>query len=153
MSFLILEQTYKKDVDKMATETMIWIRPLNTVEWVAIKQPSSIQYVRETYDSEDSFRAMNNRMVRDVIGTLIKLELEWPYMTLQELNEILQIIEADFFEVKYFDPYENPDDFTSKIMYAGNRTAPFYNVRMVGGKRVYGVESFSVNFIEQGGDE
>ena len=132
------------------TVPVLWLRPLNsTGDWIEIKQPSAIQYVREDYDSDDSYRTMSGDLIRDKIATKIKLECEWPYMTLAEISQILKIIDATFFEVKYYDLYEGK--LTTKVMYAGNKSAPFYNVLKdkKTGKDVIGIESFSVNFIEK----
>lgn len=123
--------------------------PANTPEskWVQVPQPAAMQYVSEDYDSDKAGRTLNLRMIRDRLGTKIKLELEWNYITLAEISTLLQIVDAESFWVRFIDPKTG----TRKVfeMYAGNKTAPYYNVlKNSKGEPVVGFESLSMNFIE-----
>lgn len=133
------------------TYIMLEIRKLGSTletDWKVIKQPSSMRYIREDYDSEDSFRTMDLDLIRDYIGTKIKLECEWSYITIDEAEEILRNTQDEFFEIRFYDPYAG--GLTKKTVYAGGtKDLEFYNVRMENGKPVVGYKSLSINFIEK----
>ena len=133
------------------TVVMIEIRPLGSTkesDWIQIPQPSSMQLIYEDYDSDQSGRTLNLKMVRDYLGTKVKIEMEWSYITLTEVSPMLKIVRAPSFEVRYYDAYEGKD---VKIeMYSGNKTLPYYNtIRDNDGNPVVGFESLSMNFIER----
>ena len=133
------------------TYIMLETRPLGSTketDWKAIKQPSQMRYIREDYDSEDSFRTMDLDLIRDYIGTKIKLECEWSYVTIDEAREILLATRDEFFQIRYYDPYDGRQ--MVKTVYAsGSKDLEYYNIRMKNGKPVVGFKSVSINFIEK----
>ena len=91
------------------TVVMIEVRPLGSKkesDWVKIPQPQTMQLVYEDYDSDQSGRTLNLKMIRDYLGTKMKIEMEWSYITLEEVSPLLKLVKKPSFEVRFYDAYE-----------------------------------------------
>ena len=73
-------------------------------------------------DSEDSNRASDGTMTRDVIATKRKLEMAWGILKWPEISAILQLMKDPTFSVYFPDPMEGT--YLTKYFYVGNRPAP-----------------------------
>ena len=114
-----------------------------TINGTKVTQPAEVTYGRYDLDSEDSFRSLSGEMQRDRIATKVKLECTWNALTASQMSQLLQSMDAVFFDINYFDPYAG--GYTTKTFYVGDRTAPVYSV--ANGKVIF--KSFSANFIEK----
>lgn len=118
----------------------------NKMEWFSITTPSTLTYTRSDYDAEEgSYRDITGTMSRQRITTKVKLELTWKSGALDvgSMSTLLKAVDALFFDVKYFDPYEG--GYTEKTMYVGDRTATMYS--FVNGKPIW--NNVSYNLIEK----
>lgn len=114
-----------------------------TINGTKVTQPAEVVYGRYDLDSEDSFRALDGTMQRDRITTKVKLDCSWNALTASQMSQLLQSMDAVFFDINYFDPFVG--GYTTKTFYVGDRTAPVYSI--ANGKVIF--KSFSANFIEK----
>lgn len=114
-----------------------------TIGGTRVTQPAEVVYGRYDLDSEDSFRALDGTMQRDRITTKVKLDCTWNALTDKQMSQLLKAMDAVFFDIYYFDPFEG--HHITKTFYVGDRTAPVYSI--ANGKIIF--KSFSANFIEK----
>lgn len=115
------------------------------VNGIFIQDPSSLQYSLQDLDSEEgSGRNQLGEMLRDRVAVKRKLTCKFPPMYMDEVSELLQAVQDQFFEIEF------PDMFTGKretmTAYVGDRTAPIYTIREDG--RIL-CEEVAFNFIER----
>lgn len=74
----------------------------------------------------DSGRNANGAVVAQRIGRdLYKIDnLEWPWLTAQQWNRILDLVSSFYFTVTFIDPVTGDDK--SVVMYCGDRSAEPY---------------------------
>ena len=114
-----------------------------TINGTTVTQPAEVTYNRYDLDSEDSFRSLSGEMQRDRIAVKVKLECRWNALNAQQMSQLLRAMDAVFFDINYFDPYQG--GYTTKTFYVGDRSTPVYSI--ANGKIIY--KSFSANFIEK----
>lgn len=113
-----------------------------SVNGVVLKTPKKFIASLEDIDS-DSGRNANGDMIRDVITSKRKLDLEWGPLTDSEISTILKAIKEPFFQATYPDPEEGM--IVTKTFYAGSKSTPTYSWHPTLPKW----EGLSVNFIER----
>lgn len=117
--------------------------PIATVDGAVIPCPSSYKWSLEDISSDDAGRTEDTVMHKERIGQVIKLELAWQNVGIEDAAAILQAFDPEYVTVKYLDAREGK--FLTSVFYRGNQTAPLYNSTL-------GVwESISFNLIEQDG--
>lgn len=90
-----------------------------------IQAPSTLQVDLSTIDGETT-RNAKGEMIRDVICTKRKLNLEWKHVPATELSKILNLIDTPFFNVEYPDPQSG--GLVTRTFYVGDRNLPTYRV-------------------------
>lgn len=93
----------------------------------AIAVPTSCSIDISDIDGESN-RNAKGEMIRDRIAVKRKINLEWKYLSLQELSVILKAVDDEFFSVSYPDPKEGK--VITKRFYVGDRSAACYNYKM-----------------------
>lgn len=88
--------------------------------WVPIPPPSVLTI--GVNDISDAKRTASGNMVIDHINRKQKLELEWKYLSKDNLKTLLTLIDPTAFEVRYTDP--QTDALVEKRFYKGNRKIP-----------------------------
>lgn len=91
-----------------------------------IKCPSTFNYTRQDYDL-DSSRSVTGELVRQRICTKVKLELTWNAgaMDVESMAILLQAVDAEFFEVTYFDIHDGA--MRTAMFYRGDIDAQMYS--------------------------
>ena len=108
--------------------------------------PASCKFEYETFDGENAGRTLDGTMHRDVIATKISIQLEWNSISVREMSNLLNALDAPFFEVTYFNPQQGK--FVSDVFYCGNRSVPIYRFDTKKNTVVYD-SGFSVNLIQR----
>lgn len=99
--------------------------PIQSVNGVAIKCPSSFTYQLQDVSAADSGRTEDGLMHKNRIGQVKGLQLAWQNITTQEVTAILQAFNAEYFNVRYFDPLQG--GYVTENFYCGDRSAPMYS--------------------------
>jgi len=128
----------------------------NPIQWVAwwfvgesiptegteIPCPSKYQWQIQDVSQSDAGRTEDGTMHKLMIGSAIKLILEWQNLPTNKVTTILQAFATEYFAVRYLDPLRG--GYRTSIFYAGDKTSPAYNTQM-------GLWSnISFNLIERG---
>lgn len=82
-----------------------------------------VKWSRNDVDGPNAGRTMSGLMVRDRVGTKIRLDITCRPLKLDELRFILNLILPEFVTVTYDDPLYGS---VSKTMYANNHSAQIY---------------------------
>ena len=115
--------------------------PIQAIGNVSVPSPSKYRVIVSDVSKADSGRTEDGKMWKEKIGQLVKIELEWSYLSSNDVSSILTAIDPEYFEVTYLDP--KTMTFVTSEFYVGDRTAPMYNSRM-------GIwESLALNIIER----
>lgn len=119
------------------------INPIRTVDGVAIpKVPSTYLWKLEDVSAPDAGRTEDALMHKKRIGSLIGLELQWNYVTVEEAAAILAAFQPEYINVCYLDALAG--DYVTAEFYVGNRSTPLYNAKL-------GLwENISFNIIQRG---
>lgn len=115
---------------------------------VSVPTPSSMTIGLMDVDASTTKRTADGTIHRDRIcgaaSAKRKIELEWSYPAPAAAKTILQAFKDEFFNVRYFDPYEAA--MRTATFYAGDRSVPMYSANLRGGVRW---ESVKFNIIEK----
>ena len=108
--------------------------------------PSSLEWGLQDISSSDAGRVQDsgNTMYKMRLSQKRKLNITWTMPNRGQASEILQAFNAEYFYVRYFDPMENA--WNVRQFYAGDRSAPFKWVDIMGGTRL---TTLSFNIIER----
>jgi len=108
--------------------------------------PSSLEWGLQDISSADAGRVQDsgNTMYKMRLSQKRKLNITWTMPTRAQAAEILQAFNSEYFWVRYFDPMENA--WNVRQFYAGDRSAPFKWVDIMGGTRL---TTLSFNIIER----
>ena len=82
-----------------------------------------VSWKRNDVDGPNAGRTMSGLMVRDRVGTKIRLDITCRILTYDELQTLLNLIYPIFVEVSYDDPQFGP---VTKTMYSNNNEAQIY---------------------------
>lgn len=102
--------------------------PIQSVNGVAIKSPSSYQWTLEDVSAKGAGRTEDGTMHKMRIGQVRKCELVWSYLNYSEVSAILKAFNPEYFNVTYTDPQDG-STVTSEF-YAGNRSSQMYNAEL-----------------------
>ena len=115
--------------------------PIQAIGNTTVPSPSKYRVIVSDVSKADSGRTEDGKMWKEKVGQLVKIELEWSYLSSNDVSSILTAIDPEYFEVTYLDP--KTMTFVTSEFYVGDRTAPMYNSRM-------GIwESLALNIIER----
>lgn len=123
----------------------------NESTFTSLPDPSEWQALIQDIDNSSSGRSASGKMLRDRIagGATAKRKLEcvWNSIDSDKVSQILQAVSAEFFQVKYPDPYMGTD--RTAIFYVGDRSAAMYAYKFLdnGTKHMY--KTLKFNFIEE----
>jgi len=97
-----------------------------------------------TIDAESTGRNAYGTMVRDVVAQKERMQLRWVALSDFEMQQILNLIHAPFFDVTYRSPREG---IVTKTFYRGDTSSPVYswNEKF----EDFRWEELTVNFIER----
>ena len=102
--------------------------PIRSVDGAEVPSPSSYQFILSDVSKADSGRTEDGKMWKEKIGQLVKIELEWSYLTIEEMSQVLTAFDPEYIEVEYLDAKRGT--FRTSEFYVGDRTSPLYNSRM-----------------------
>lgn len=97
--------------------------------------PSSLEWGLQDISASDAGRVQDsgNTMYKMRLSQKRKLNITWTMPTRAQASEILKAFNPEYFYVRYFDPMENA--YNVRQFYAGDRSAPFRWVDIMGGTR------------------
>jgi hypothetical protein len=102
--------------------------PIRGVNGIEVPCPSAYKQILSDVSKADSGRTEDGRMWKEKIGQLVKLELEWSYLTTAQISTVLTAFDPEYFNVEYLDA--KTATFKTSEFYVGDRTAPLYNSRL-----------------------
>ncbi|WP_265525112.1 DUF6711 family protein [Paenibacillus sp. JDR-2] len=97
-------------------------QPLLTINGVVMPTPSPGGYTVTKQDLVKSNRNARGTMIKELIATKDKIDLQWVYLSAADLAKLLQAVSGNFFDVKYLNPQNGL--FRTASFYAGDRSAP-----------------------------
>lgn len=107
-----------------------------------MKTPKVYQIDFEDIDNESGRNAKGD-MMRDVVASKVKLNVEWGPLTNAEASTILKAIKQPFFQATYYDALEG--GMVTKTFYAGSKSVPAYSWN----PKFLPWAGLTVNFIER----
>lgn len=99
--------------------------PIRSVDGVAVKCPSSYKWSLEDVSSPDAGRTEDTVMDKMRIGQIVKLDLSWNGLTMDEAAAILKAFNPEYINVCYLDAMQGK--YVTSEFYVGNRSAPLYS--------------------------
>lgn len=113
------------------------------INGVSMPTPTSFSVTISDISSDDSKRNARGDMLIDRITTKRKIEMEWNFISLEDMSLTLRLVKDIFFSVEYPDPEEGK--FITKTFYVGDRTAPMLDI--IDGKPMW--KNVKFDFIER----
>ena len=112
------------------------INPIQSVKNIATGATSTVpspsmggfQWEKEDLSDSSAGRTEDGKMHKKRIGSKVALSLSWQNISTSDVSKILNAFKPEYVKVKYLDP--EVGDFTEKIFYVGNRSAPLYNSKL-----------------------
>ena len=114
--------------------------PIKTVDGATIPVPSKYEFILSDVSASDAGRTEDTEMHKMLLGTLVKLNLGWNYISLSDVSTLLNAFANEYFTVEYWDMKEN--NWRTSTFYVGDKTAPLYSTV------IQVVESITFNLIE-----
>lgn len=114
--------------------------PIKSVDGYEIPVPSKYEYILSDVSASDAGRTEDTEMHKMLLGSLVKLNLEWNYISLEDASVLLNVFANEYFTVQYWDIKDN--GWRESTFYVGDKTSPLYSTV------VKVVESISFNLIE-----
>jgi len=102
--------------------------PIRSVDSAEVPSPSKYKFILSDVSSADSGRTADGKMWKEKVGQLVKIELEWSYLSSTEVSTILQAFDPEYITVEYYNAKSAA--FVTSVFYVGDRTAPMYNSRL-----------------------
>lgn len=116
------------------------------INGVFIQDPSSLQVQLYDLDSEDgSGRNQAGDMLRDRKAVKRKVVCKFPPMYDNEISELLQAVQDEFFTLEYPDPHTGGR--RTSTFYVGDRTMPMYSLDEKTNVSLW--KELNMNFIER----
>ena len=109
------------------------VRPHGGSTWTNIPSPSSFVWKLEDVSNSSAGRNENGKMMKNMIGQTVGLELAWNNIKTATLHTILNAFNHEYVDVEYLDPLSGTASnnyFVTLEMYVGNRSAPMYNATL-----------------------
>lgn len=113
------------------------------INGVDMPTPTELTWSKSDIDSSKSGRAADGKMHRDRIGSKVKLNLKWNFLSDADMSKLLKAVLPTFFNCTYPDAETGVSE--TKTFYVGDRSTPAYAAQ--GG--VCGWSGVEMNFIEQ----
>lgn len=104
---------------------MAGLNPIQSVNGVAVKCPSSFTYDLDDVSAADAGRTEDTVMDKMRIGQCVKLHLTWNALTWAEASAILKAFNPEYLTITYMDAMEGT--WRTSEFYVGDRSAPMYN--------------------------
>jgi len=92
-----------------------------------VAMPAPSEYSVSIMDISKAERNAAGTMIIERIATKRKIELNWKYLTREQLNQVLTLVSPVSFTVEYLDPQDNA--WRSGSFYCGDRTAAAMDYR------------------------
>jgi len=102
--------------------------PIQSVNGVAVRCPSSYQYDLQDISAADAGRTEDTNMDKMRIGQCVKLELAWNGIRTADVSAILRAFNAEYITVTYLDALDG--GFRTSEFYVGDRTTPAYSTEL-----------------------
>lgn len=99
--------------------------PLRSVGGTAVKSPSGYTYKLADISAKDAGRTEDYVMQKKKVGQQIALDLEWSYLTDEEIAAVLTAFDPEYINITYKDAKANA--YLTKEFYVTDRTSPMYN--------------------------
>lgn len=99
--------------------------PIESVDGVSVRCPSSYNYNLQDVSAPDSGRTEAGDMDKCRIGQCVKLELQWSNVDTDVCSQLLRAFNPEYVMVKYFDLMLGR--FETKEFYVGDRKSKLYN--------------------------
>ncbi|MBO4733500.1 MAG: hypothetical protein J5662_03395 [Clostridia bacterium] len=101
----------------------------------------------EGVDSASAGRNQNGTMIRDLVATKVKWQLEFVPCTQTQLKHLLDAVAGASFLFEYPDPTKTSGTTSTKYFYVGTRSAPVWKIdRSTSSGGLWG--NVTMNFIE-----
>lgn len=107
------------------------------------RDPKAITFGIQDLDSSEAGRNQLGELMRDRQAVKRKLTCSWSALTDTQLNELLNAVTDQFFQLAFYDPMQRKR--VTMTAYVGDRTMPLYSC--IDG--VYVWQSLTMNFIER----
>ncbi len=92
-----------------------------------VEIPTPSDYIVGIMDISRAERNAAGNLVKDIIATKRKIEMQWNYLDKDRLSQLLNLVSSNFFTVEYIDPQEG--DWKTGIFYAGDRKMGAFDYR------------------------
>lgn len=102
--------------------------PIRAVDGVAVPCPSSYEWKLEDVSKGDASRTEDGTMHKLRFGQVIGINIVWKLPTFAEAALILRVFNPEYITIEYLDGMTG--NWSSKVFYVGNRSAPLYNSRL-----------------------
>lgn len=99
--------------------------PIKSVDGTAIPCPSSYTWSLQDISASNSGRTEDTVMDKKRIGQIVKLNLSWKAVSIEDASTILTAFNPEYITVRYLDAMTG--DFQTKEFYVGDRSTPLYN--------------------------
>ena len=99
--------------------------PIQSVNGVAVRCPSSYQYDLQDISAADAGRTEDTNMDKMRIGQCVKIELAWNGIRTSDVGAILRAFNPEYITVTYLDPLAG--GYRTSEFYVGDRSAPMYS--------------------------
>lgn len=114
-----------------------------TVNGVSLPDPATLTYGINDIDSAETGRNAEGTMIRDRVGSKVKLQCSWHALTPTQISTILNAIDDESFSMTYPDAKAGAN--VTKTFYVGDRSTPAYSLQTNG---LYLWQGLTCNFIE-----
>ena len=99
---------------------------------------NGLKWSRNDVDGPNAGRNINGDMIRDRVGTKIRLDVTCRLLNQDEHSMLMQLLMPEFVQVTYDDPVYG---LTTKTMYANNHSSTFL-IKKPSGREYWGGVSF-----------
>ena len=104
----------------MLIDTQIRIDNVDITRFIAA---GGVKWSRNDVDGPNAGRNINGDMIRDRVGTKIRLDITCRPLRHDEHSMLMQLLMPEFVQVRYDDPVYG---VTTKTMYANNHNSTFF---------------------------
>jgi len=98
--------------------------PIRSVDGQAVAVPTVYQWELEDISASDAGRTEDVKMQKKRIGQVVKLTLQWDFVSIETASDILTVFDPEYITVCYLDALKGK--YVTAEFYVGNRTAPMF---------------------------
>lgn len=102
--------------------------PIRSVDGQAVIAPTNYQWELEDISASDAGRTEDIVMQKKRIGQVVKLELQWDFISIEDASDVLNAFDPEYVMVCYLDAKKGK--YVTAEFYVGNRSAPMFNAKM-----------------------